>query len=142
MRTVFHKRDHLFLVSAEQAVQLPADKKGEVGEGPERAVADENIAGTEFGMQLRYLAGIMRSQGSCQHFEQEASAGMKQSQHMSDGKTAAWLLVARLAERPLQVRCIRHAEAGSVYMKRAMAAPTRVVEGRLEGAGDAFEQRG
>ena len=87
------------LAHAENPVQ-PAAEQGEVGERPEGAVPDQDVAGPEFRVQLGHVGHLVRPQGGGEEVLEQPGAGVEQGEHAGDREAAPDGLVGRLAEGP------------------------------------------
>ena len=87
------------------------------------AIADEDVAGKQFGVHQGGLGHVVRAQRGGDHALQEACAGMEQGEHVGHRKTTALLLFAGLAEAFLQFGRIGHRKAGTVEQPSAMPKP-------------------
>lgn len=123
-------------------MHLPLLQQGEMGERAQTAIPQEHIAGLQLWMQDGHLRHVVRPQGSGQRLQQKAGAGVEQDQQMRHRKAAARLLHAGLAKLGLQLRRVRHGEAGAIDEKDAMAEPAAILRlhDRLQGLRDVLQQ--
>jgi hypothetical protein len=135
------KIDNQLLMGAEHAMQFTAEQQSKMNVGAEPAIADQDVAFFQFGMEIGDLAHVMRSQRGCQNLEEETSARVKESQQMRNGKAATRPLVSGLAEFPLEFGSIGHAETRAVDMEGAMSVPAAVAVHRgAKGSSDTLQQ--
>jgi hypothetical protein len=66
--------------------------------GAEAAIADHDVAFLQFGVEVSDLTHVVRPQRRRQYFQEKTATGVKQGQHMGDGKAATRSLNSGLAE--------------------------------------------
>ena len=112
-----------------------------MGERTEASVAQQNVVLAKLGMDLRHSGHIVSAQRRGHDLHEHSRTDMEQRQKVGDGKTAARLLFAGLAEVLLKFGCVRHGEAGAVGHEHPVPMPgLGVVDYGSELFGNAAEQ--
>src|SRR5579884_3802006 len=102
-------------------------------ERAEAAIADEDVAFAQLGMDCLDLRHVVRPQRRGDQAQQQAGGRIEERQQVHDREAAARLLGAGLAKSFLQLGRIGRGGAGAVDQKGAVAAPEGV-GGRLRQA--------
>jgi hypothetical protein len=105
------KVDDLLLMGSKNAENPTRGEQCQMSERAKGAIAEQNIARLQGGMNLADARQIVRTQGSSGHVQQQTAARMKERQEVHHGKSAAGLLSARLAEFFLQRLGVGHRDA-------------------------------
>src|SRR5437773_8451219 len=114
MLAVRPKVDDLPLMTAKDGMAFGRENHCQMRKRSKAAIGEEDVALAHFGNHARGVGHVMRAHRREDRALQKADAGMKQGEHVSDGKAATGFLAARLSEVLLQFGFVGHGEAGTV----------------------------
>ena len=115
--------DDLPLVQAEAGHHAARLEHGQVEEGAEPPVADQQVALLEVRVQLPDLGLLVGVEREGEHLHDHAGEGVEEAKRLGDGEPASGLLAGRLPEGFLKFRRVGGDGAGAVDQERAQPAP-------------------
>ena len=128
-------------MDAKDAVDATPQEQRQVRERAEAAVAQEDVAGDEPGMELRRVGHVVRVERSGEDLQEHPRAGVEHGQEVGDREPAPGLLPAGLPEVGLEFGRVGHGERGAVDDEDATSKPCGgVAGGVVERVGDGADQ--
>ena len=114
---------HLPRADAPYGVHPGLDEEGERGVGTQAPIRHQHIPGCSGGVHLLHLGEIVGEEGRDHQLQEQARAGVEQSQPSRHGNAAPRPVLRRLTERLLEGRGIGHGTARAIDQQGAMPVP-------------------
>jgi hypothetical protein len=130
----------VFLVHAEEGVEILLTEEGQMGKGAERAIPSKHVSRPQRRMQCGDARHVVSVPGIRDNVHEEPGPRVKQGEEMRHRDPTARALPPWLAKVLLEFWGIRHRETRPVHQEGAVTPPPPLVLGRLVSGGSGSSQ--